>query len=121
MTKLEIAIRKLVADYVFSNLPIEKFRARQVELQGKAENSGDRVALDIADEVELLFAEVSEGHRTDLEFRRELQPLATMVKFMLNEEVQQDIVLDTSTAEVQEMKMSRPSFVELTIETVPAS
>ena len=79
MTKLEITIRELVADYVFGNLPIEEFRAKQVELQIKAESFGDRVALDVADELELLFAEVSAGHRTESELRQELQPLATVV------------------------------------------
>ena len=121
MTNLDITIRELVADYVFGNLPIEKFRGKQVELQAKAESSGERIALDVADELELLFAEVSAGHRTESELRRELQPLATVVKFMLDEEVQPHIVFGTSTAEVLEVKMSRPLFAELTIEAAPAS
>lgn len=120
MTKLEIEIRELVAGYVFSNLPIEEFREKQVELQIKAESSGDSAALAVADELELLFAEVSASHRTELELRQGLRPLATVVRFALVGEIQPDIVLATTTTEVLETT-NRLSFAELTIEAVPAS
>ena len=79
MTDLEHRIRELLLEYLSGAIQLDVLRERQIELQLKAEADKDAGALDVLDQVELVLAEFSNGHRTEQSVRSEIQTIVSFV------------------------------------------
>ncbi len=79
MTDLEHRIRELLLEYLSEAIQLDVLRERQIDLQLRAEADKDAGALDVLDQVELVLAEFSNGHRTDQSVRSEIQTIVSFV------------------------------------------
>ena len=124
MTDLEIKIRKLITDYLCHNLPLSDLRDRQVDVLIEAERSGDEAVLDIANELELLFAEVTVGHRTEEQFKNDVFLLSTNIRFEIGGPSSKRTTPGTSVSEATRFNWGYrrpPSFVVSTTLEEPSS
>jgi len=70
---LELEIRNHLADYLEANTSITDFRDWFLPFTWDVENSGSSGAAALAFEIELRFAEFTNGHRTEQELRDTLK------------------------------------------------
>ena len=123
MSDLEAEIRKLAGDYIRGEVSIVDLRDKQVTLMSRALETKDSVALDIADEMELVLAEVDTGERTEAQLRDGLRFLAYSVVLAIPKMDGPVTVAATSEAYFQDWgsQARRPSFVVRSISMVPES
>lgn len=73
MSVVEQRIRDLLASFLRDEISLDELRDSQVGLQREAESGSDAKALDLADEIEVLFAEFTSEHRSEQSLRSELR------------------------------------------------
>lgn len=123
MSDLEAEIRKLAGDYIRGEVSIVVFRDKQVTLMSRALDTKDSVALDIADEMELMLAEVDTGERTEAQLRDGLHFFAYSVVLAISETDAPVTVATSNEAYLQDWgsQARRPSFVVRSISMEPES
>lgn len=123
MSDLEAEIRKLAGDYIRGEVSIVDLRDKQVTLMSRALETKDSVALDIADEMELMLAEVDTGERTEAQLRDGLRFLAYSVVLAIPKMDGPMTVAATNEAYFQDWgaQARRPSFVVRAISMEPES
>ena len=123
MSDLEAEIRKLAGDYIRGEVSIVDLRDKQVTLMSRALETKDSVALDIADEMELMLAEVDTGERTEAQLRDGLRFFAYSVVLAIQKMDGPVTVTATNEAYFQDWgaQARRPSFVVRSISMEPAS
>ena len=76
MSVVEQRIRDLLVSFLSEEISLDELRDSQVGLQREAEANRDAKALDLADEIEVLFAEFSSDHRSEQSLRSELRKVS---------------------------------------------
>ena len=77
MASLEFEIRDHVARYLNGDIPIDEFRDWLVSRTWDVERCGHPGVIDLVGEIELAYAELANGHRTEDEFRSLLRPMVS--------------------------------------------
>ena len=72
---LDIEIRKQLLRYLTDEMSLQDFRDWFISATWNVERTGNIIAQEVAHEIELRFAEFSNGHWAEQELRRKLRPL----------------------------------------------
>ena len=123
MSDLEAEIRKLADDYIRGEISIVDFRDKQVSLMSRALETKDSVALDTADEMELMLAEVDTEERTEEQLRDGLRFLAYSVVLAIPKMDEPVTVAAIGETYFQDWgpQARQPSFVVRSISMEPES
>ena len=89
---LDLKIREQVARYLDDDITLAQFQEWFAPVLWDIESRANKAAIELAYEIELLLAELSQHHRTEAEFRELLAPLVTTYEVSLDLTEQVDFI-----------------------------
>ena len=101
---LDIEIRRQLLCYMANEISLQDFRDWFISATWNVERTGNIIAQEVAHEIELRFAEFSNGHWAEQELRRKLRPLTEVCTVKVSFGTSATAALDidfTSSAQTQ--------------------